>query len=213
MRFASIWTAGVVTCALCLAARGQNAPPKIEGIPPRAAPSDYQFHAQAGTLTVAVEFAGHSVPTPEGTLTTEDYVVIETAVYGPPGARTKLSVADFSLRVNGKKPVTGQSSEPVVRTLRDLELEPTASEQKSKTSIGTGGQSETSSTPAPYRVPDALRHEWRQRLQKITLPEGDRALPQAGLIYFPYRGKTEKIQSIELIYAGPAGQFTLALQP
>jgi hypothetical protein len=92
-------------------------------------------------------------------------------------------------------------------------LEPTASEQKSKTSIGTGGQSGASSTPAPYRVPDALRHEWRQRLQKASLPGGDRALPQAGLIYFPYRGKTEKIQSLELIYKGPAGECTLALQP
>ena len=212
MRVASIRIASTFTCAVCLAFQGQVAPPKDEGIPPRTAPSDYEFHAQAGALTVAAEFTGHSVATPEGTLTTDEYVVVELAVYGPAGARTKLSPEDFSLRINRKKPEMGQAYEFVVRTLRDLEAEPTATEQKSKTSIGTGGQSEGNSTPPPYRVPDATRHEWRQRLQKISLPEGDRLLPKAGLIYFPYRGKTDKIQSIELIYAGPAGKCTMALQ-
>jgi hypothetical protein len=53
----------------------------------------------------------------------------------------------------------------------------------------------------------------QQRVQKTALPEGDRALPQAGLIFFPYRGKVDKIRSIELVYAGPAGTATLALQP
>ena len=212
MRNPSIFIVGILALALCLCAQKQNTPP--EGIAPRATPTDYQFHAQADKLTVAAEFTGHSVGTPEGTLTTEDYVVIETAVYGPPGARTKLSAGDFSLRVNGKKPVTGQPYGLVANTLRDLELEPTASEQKSKTSTtGSGGQSDFGSKPEPYRVPDALRHDWRQRLQKASLPEGDRALPQAGLIYFLYHGKTEKIQSIELTYTGPAGQFTLALHP
>jgi hypothetical protein len=52
-----------------------------------------------------------------------------------------------------------------------------------------------------------------QRVQKATLPEGDRALPLAGLIFFQYRGKTQGIHSIELIYAGPAGKASLTLQP
>jgi hypothetical protein len=52
-----------------------------------------------------------------------------------------------------------------------------------------------------------------QRVQKAALPEGDRTLPVAGLIFFQYRGKTQGIHSIELIYAGPAGKVTLALQP
>jgi hypothetical protein len=52
-----------------------------------------------------------------------------------------------------------------------------------------------------------------QRVQKAALPEGDRTLPQAGLIFFQYRGKTQSIHSIELIYVGPAGKATLTLQP
>ncbi len=214
MRYASILVIGILTPALYLCAQEHNASAKEPGIPPRATPADYQFHAQAGTLTVAAEFTGHSVGTPEGTLTTEDYVVIETAVYGPAGARTALSPGDFSLRVNrNKKTIPGEPYGLVVKTLRDFNIEPTASEQKSKTSVGTGGQSGQSSTPPPFRVPDAVRHEWKERLEKASLPEGDRVLPQAGLVYFPYHGKTEKIQSLELIYKGPAGQCTIDLQP
>jgi hypothetical protein len=52
-----------------------------------------------------------------------------------------------------------------------------------------------------------------QRVQKAVLPEGDRALPQAGLLFFSYRGKPQGIRSIELLYSGPAGKVTLPLQP
>jgi hypothetical protein len=62
-------------------------------------------------------------------------------------------------------------------------------------------------------VPDELKHKYSQQLQKLTLPEGDRALPQAGLIYFPYHGRIEKIQSLELTYSGAAGQVTMTVAP
>ncbi len=197
-----VLTAAILSATLSLCAQEpkqepNTTPPKAEGIPARAAPTDYQSHAQAGPLTIAAEFTGHSLATPESTLTTEDYVVIEAAIYGPPGTHIKISHEDFSLRVNGKKKMAlqGQPYGAVVRTLKDPELEPTAEETKSKTSVSTGGGGGGNEPPPPYRVPDATRHEWSQRLQKLSLPEGDRALPQAGLIYFLLRGKTEKIQS------------------
>src|SRR5579884_4271081 len=79
--------------------------PSIEakGVPPRAAPTDYQAVALAGPLTIAAEFAGHSIPTPDGTYSSEDAVVVEVAVFGPPGTHAQLSSSDFSLRINGKK--------------------------------------------------------------------------------------------------------------
>jgi hypothetical protein len=212
MRNVAIFLVAIAAPALCVGAQAPSAPSKEPGIPPRATPGDYQFHGPVGKLTLAAEFTGHAVGTPEGPLTTDDYVVVEAAVFGPAGARATLAASDFSLRVNRKKPIPADPYGLVVRTLRDLSLEPTAAEQKSsKTSIGSGGQGD-SSPPPPYRVPDATRHEWSQRLAKASMPEGDRALPVAGLIYFPYHGKTEKIQSVELIYNGPAGKGSLALQ-
>src|SRR5450631_1202247 len=75
---------------------------ETKGMPPRATPGDYQAHTQAGALTLAAEFVGHSVPTPEATYSTEDFVVVETGLFGPREARAKLSIGDFSLRINGK---------------------------------------------------------------------------------------------------------------
>jgi hypothetical protein len=91
MRFSAALRNGVWIAALCLCAQGQNTPGKDapikeeKGLPPRATPGDYEAHAQAGTVTVAAEFKGHSVPTLEATYSTEDYVVVETGLFRPAG--------------------------------------------------------------------------------------------------------------------------------
>lgn len=223
MRLFSTLKTGILLTALCLCARGQTAAGKdaavneAKGLPPRATPADYQAQAQAGTVTVVAEFTGHAVPTPQGALSTEDYVVVETGFFGTPGLRTKLSAEDFSLRVNGKKsPLSSQPFGMVLGSLKDPEWEPPADTKKSKSSMsggGGGGQGESNEPVTPPKMPFPLRRAMEQRVQKATLPEGDRALPVAGLIYFQYRGKTKDIRSLELIYSGPAGKATLTLQP
>ena len=167
---------------------------------------------------IAAEFTGHSVPTLQGPLSTEDYVVIETGLFGSRGAQIKLSADDFSLRINGKKkPLPAQQFGLILESLKDPEWEPPeAAEKKSKTRFGSGGgaqQGQSGGPPAPVKIPIAVQRAMAQRVQQAALPEGDRPLPQAGLIFFQYRGKTKNIHSIELIYAGPAGTATLTLQP
>ena len=187
---------------------------EVKGMPPRVAPTEYQAHGEAGPLTIAADFTGHSVATPEATYTTEDYVVVEVGLFGAPGARAKLSTGDFSLRINGKK--TASPSQPyqlVFKALKDPEWEPPSKESKSKTSIGGGGGGDSGGPPAPVHMPLELRRAMEQRVQRVTMLEGDRALPQAGLLFFEYRGKTQGIRSLELIYNGSAGNASLALQP
>ncbi|MEP6536890.1 MAG: hypothetical protein ABJF23_16290 [Bryobacteraceae bacterium] len=203
----------LIIAALCVCASGQ-APPveKVPGLPPRLAATDYQSHASAGTVTIAAEFTGHSVPTPQETLNSEDYVVVETALFGPADTKLILSVEDFALRVNGKKTLPRQPFGMVFQSLKNPELEPPASAAKSKTNVGSGGQGD-SAPPPVYHIPPDVKHAMQQHVQKAALPLGERGLPVAGLIFFQYRGKTQNIQSLELIYSGPAGKATLALQP
>lgn len=212
--------------ALCLGAPGQGTPAKeapaseVRGIPPRATPNDYQAHAAAGTVTVAAEFMGHSILTPDGTTyTNEDYVAVETGLFGPAGAALKISATDFTLRVYSKKMVSvpSQPFGMVFRALKDPVWEDQqAVELKEKKGSGTGistGGNKDNSPPAPVHMPLEMQRAMQQRVQKAALPEGDRSLPQAGLLFFPYRGKTQGIRAMELVYAGPAGTATLALQP
>ena len=211
--------------ALCLFAQEPATPPKevhvletAQGLPPRVSPNDYQSRMKVGQVALAAEFDRHAVPTAEETLNTEDYVVVETALYGPPGARLVISLDDFSLRINGKKNVL--RSEPygaILASIKDPEYEPpeakAAKEAKSKTSIGGGGGDQQSGPPPVIHIPLEKQRSMAQHTQKASLPLGDRALPQAGLLFFKYRGKADRLESVELIYDGPAGKAKLDLRP
>jgi hypothetical protein len=226
MRFATI-RVGAVSAAIigaaaylyCQTAATKAAPGSdSQGLPPRAGPTDYQAHGKAGPVTIAAEFSGHFVPTKEATYTTEDYVVVETGLFGEPEARLTLSPGDFSLRINGKKMASpAQSYVLVMSSLKDPEWSPpgsSSSPSKSKTSVnGGGGGQGDSAPPAPVHMPPELQHRMNVRVQKASLAEGDRPLPQAGLLFFSYRGQTKGIRSVELLYKGPAGEATIALHP
>ncbi len=114
-----------------------------KGMPPRSTPGDYQAHAQTGGFTIGAEFAGHSIPDPQSVLSTEDFVVVEVGVFGPPDGHLNLSYENFSLKINGKKtPLSGAGE--VTRTFKSLK-DPEfgacgeSGEAKTKTNIGGGG--------------------------------------------------------------------------
>jgi hypothetical protein len=218
-RFSMILAAALSLGAQEPAAPGNEARKEAQalpqGLPPRVAPTDYQAQAKAGTVTIAAEFTGHSVPTARGVLTTEDFVMVETGLYGPADARLQISLDDFSLRINGKK--TPLRSEPFGLTLTSLKdpewSPPDPAASKSKGGLSTGGQGESSSPPPVVKIPVEVQRSMGLRTQKAALPLGDRPLPQAGLLFFRYRGKVQKIASLELLYEGPAGKATLKLHP
>jgi hypothetical protein len=230
MRLSSLLRIGLLMAVIPLAAvsaraqaqdaPAQDAPSKeaagneSKGMPPRATPADYQAHVQAGAVTVAAEFVGHSVPTPEATYSTEDFIVVETGLFGPPQARLKLSIGDFSLRINGRKmALPSQPYGLAFSSLKDPEWEPPSKPKDDKPMLNAGGGKADDTFKTVVRMPIELKRTMQQRVQRSSMPEGDRALPQAGLLFFEYRGKTQSIRSMELVYSGPAGNATLALQP
>jgi len=221
-------TAGVLTCADSLPAQEES--PKVpeaqskdaqaKGMPPRSAPTEYQAQAKTKTVTLGAEFMGHAVPTPEQTVDAEDYIVVEAGIFGPAGARLALARGDFSLRINGKK--IASPSEPyelVFHSLKDPQWQPPADADDSKSkggggiTTGNGGGAGEKVPPLPPKMPFPLRRAMEQHVQRAAMQEGERPLPQAGLLFFLYHGKVESIRSLELIYNGAAGNATLTLQP
>jgi hypothetical protein len=187
-----------------------------KGMPPRASPSDYQAQAHAGPVTIAADFAGHSVTTMDAVYSSEDYVVVEVAFFGAGGGRLNVSAENFTLKLKDKK--NALPSQPfgyLTRSLKDPEWQPPEEDQeekKSKTGINTGGGGGNEPKVVP-KMPLELRRKMEQRVFKSVLPEGDRALPVAGLIFFQYRGKAQNMKGMELVYSGPAGTVSLPLQP
>ncbi len=205
----------VLAAVQCSFAQPPAAPRESQGLPPRLAPSDYLAQAKVGSITIAADFTGHGIPNAEDPLNSEDFVAVEVGLFGAPDAHLTITASEFSLRINGKK--SALPSQPwglVAKNIKDPNWTPPEAEegQKSKSSFGTGGQLAGSPPPLPPKPPIELLRNWQQRLKRAALAEGDRALPQAGLLFFQYRGKLESIKSVELLYEGPAGSATLTLQ-
>jgi len=155
-------------------------PEPSKGVPPRATPNDYQAHAQAGTVTIAAEYSAHSISDPQSVLSTEDYVVVEVGLFGPPDARLRLSYTDFSMRMNGKKQLLpAQPYALVFKSLKDPEYEaPEAAAakeaKKGQTSMTTGGTTSNAppdSLPPIIHIPIAITRGWEQRVQRAALPD------------------------------------------
>jgi hypothetical protein len=213
-------TVGFLLTSLCLPAQ-EPAPAKdtqSKGMPPRANPTEYQAQAHAGNVTIAAEFMRHAVPTPEQTVASDDYVVVEAGFFGPPDAKITLARGDFALRINGKKiPSPSEPYEMVFKSLKDPEWQPPDQPEQSKSkgglTTGNTGGAGNQLPPAPPKMPFELRRAMEQHVQRAAMLEGERPLPQAGLLFFLYRGKEDGIRSLELIYTGAAGTATLTLQP
>ncbi len=194
---------------------GDEALTRAGNLPPRATAADYQFRVQAGKVTIAAEFTGHAVQTTEGgPYTTEDFIMVEAALFGPAGTRLPISYQDFSLRVNGKKmPVPAVPYLAVFKSLKDPDWEPTSAQAKEgKTMVGGGGDGKDGDLPRIEHMPIERQRAMQQRVMKVSLGEGERPLPQAGMLFFEYHGEMKAIHSLELIYNGPASKATLALQ-
>jgi hypothetical protein len=186
------------------------------GMPPRIAPTEYQTHAKVGDFTIAADFDEHSIPTPDGTFTSEEYVAVEAAFFGPEASHIKLAIEDFSLQINDRKvPLPSQAYALLFHSLADPEWQPPKQpdeDKGSKTGINTGGRGNEDKPPPP-KMPRDLRRAMEQKVLKVVMPEGDRPAPVAGLLFFQYRGKSKNIKTMSLVYNGAAGTVTIPLQP
>jgi hypothetical protein len=201
-----------------------------QGTTPKANASDYPAHAAVGDFTLAAEYLVHSIPAPEGSFFTEDYLVVEAAFFGPPLARVKMSAEHFTLRINGRKaPLMTQSPGIVGASLKypDWEQRPTVTASAGPVILGGPvpverfpGDPNARRGPAPPRVPESENPGGQakepampieERIQRAALPEGEHVAPAGGLLFFPFRGKTKSIRSLELLYDGPAGKVSLKL--
>lgn len=179
---------------------------ELKNVAPRTAPADYMAQGKVGEISIGADFVAHAVPTSHGTFKSEDYVVVEVAFYGAAGSKMKLAFSDFSLKINDRKmPIPGQPNGAVLRSLSDPEWVPPKVEEEKKKQPGDP-------PPIAPKMPFPLRRAMEQKVQKAALPEGERELPVAGLLFFPYRGKDEGIRSVELLYEGAAGKAELKFE-
>ena len=203
---------------------------------PQAA--DYPVHAQAGPVDVGAEYLVRSIPVRNQTLVASNYLVVEVAIYPPPGQALAVSGGQFTLSLNGNRQLLhAQAPGFVAASLKyaDWERRPTLVATGSMGDAGVIiGRPERverfpgdrrpaqERLPAPPRAPtpenpsglpkeEAPRPE--EAVVETALPSVQARGPISGYLYFAHKGKSKSIKTLDLLYEGPAGNATLRLAP
>jgi hypothetical protein len=191
------------------------------GTEPKPKAEDYEAHAQWKDLAIGAEYMVHSFAGEGVTYIAKDYLVVEVALYPPKGESFKVDPHAFSLRVNGaKRPILPVPSSFVASMLSHQDwstgprLEGSAGSGPADVIFGRprptqvpGGQG--TGTPLPPRAPapdppGGIERKPRvtaeELVVKVALPDGTRAGPVSGFLYFPYKGKVSSIKAVDLLY-------------
>ncbi len=201
-------------------------------ITPKDKAADYPVSSSLnGGLTIGAEYLLHTLPTKQGSLIANDYLVVEIAIYGAKGKTIDLDTAQFTLRVNKKTTIEPEGPGYVAASLKYSDWENT---RRLDLSGGTGNSTVVYGPPQSNRFPGdpTVRPPRTQplpddnpagiekepplsideRIERAWLPSGEQNLPLAGVVCFPFKGKTKSVKTLELIYKGPAGDVVLKLE-
>ncbi len=205
----------VPLCIGCVAlAFGQS------GTVPKPQAADYEVHLQAKHASVGAEFMIHSFSGEGATYIAPDYLVVEVALYPPKDHTVLVKAPEFSLRVNGKRPI---QPAPATLLAADFQHPDWSTRPRLEGSAGSGPVGVILGRPRPSRVPGEQdpgtprlprvpdpdppgglapqpRLTAEELVVKVALPEGTFAGPVSGFLYFPYKGKVASIKSAELLY-------------
>jgi hypothetical protein len=194
-----------------------------QGTLPKAHPEDYPVHARAGSAVIAAEYMAHSFSGAGQMYLVKDYVVVEAAVFPAPGQPVKLDASRFHLRLNGKRePLGSVPATMVAVSLQHPEWTPGRTLEMDaglgNAGVRAGGPPVNDhpfpGAPEPHRLPTPPRAPKDDRtglerpepvspsqlVLETALPEGERAKPAAGFVYFPYKGKLSSVKTLSLVY-------------
>jgi hypothetical protein len=207
----------------------------FSGAEPTRKPQEYPAHARVGTIIIAAENLGPSVPAPSGGIYLKDYIAIEVAVFSQSALRstTPLSPSHFGLRINGSRSILRPDSPGFVAAALKYSDWERYRGLEARAGIGDAGVVLGRPTPtarfpgdrrpiegrAPNPVPRVESPVQQQKeetpidelVQTAALLEGEPVLPTSGVLYFQYKGKLKKIKKLELVYEGPSGEVSLKI--
>jgi len=189
------------------------------GTDPKPKPEDYEAHTKVGAVSIGAEFLIHSFSGQNVTYLAPDFLVVEVALYPPKGAEIDVQPTGFSLRLNGRKPLSPAQVSLVQSSLDHPEWRPTP-RLEAGAGVGDGavvlgaprqekipgrppqtypvpGPDENPAAPGVSRDPHPTAS---QLLVQTALPVGIHRGPVSGYLYFPFRGKPGSLKTVELLF-------------
>lgn len=203
----SIW---LFCCAAAALAQG--------GTDPKAKAEDYEVHSRSKDVALGAEYMIHSFSGQGQTYVARDFLVVEVALFPAKGQAIEVNEGSFALRINGRKQaVSPAPPQMVAATLQHPEwrsgprLEGVGGLGNGGVIFGRpappqvpGGREPPPPLPSPADNPSGIetgpRVKAHELVVRTALPEGRHRRPVSGFLYFPYKGKTTSIKSLELLY-------------
>jgi hypothetical protein len=193
-----------------------------QGTKPKATPEEYPVHGQEASTAIGAEYMVHSFSRGEVTYLAKDYLVVEVALFPAKDQPIDVHLADFSLRINAKKPallpdspamVAASLTHPEWRTEPHVEMvggvgNGTVILGRPRPSTIPGNPDPNATGPTVPQVPkdnpsgiESQPRETADRMAVDTaLPEGSQKWPVSGFLYFAFTGKPSSIKSLELVH-------------
>jgi hypothetical protein len=193
-----------------------------QGTVPKSNPDEYEVHAAAAAVEIGAEFMVHSVLAEGQSTVLKDYLVIEVALFPPKRILLQSDQGSFTLRLNGKT-VAQATPQMVAASMQRPAWSPGP---RVEGDVGVGNTDVILGRPVPQRPPygnvpgqqtplprpptpeeragidPPERVTPAQLVVRTALPEGRFDGAVSGYLYFPFRGKTASIRSLELEYDG-----------
>ena len=180
------------------------------GTQPKPKPEDYEVSAKGKDFRIGAEYMVHSFSGNGKMYIIENYLVVEVALYPPEksDAEVKADPGAFRLRVDGKKPILSPdppATAAVAFRKQGSVLGKVLGGVAPVLLGGAGGSRMPGPQPAPNPnppggIPQAEPDDASELLQSVAFPTGTFEGPVAGFLYFAYRGKPGKIETLELLY-------------
>jgi hypothetical protein len=213
----------------------------LAGTRPRTSAFDYRLQASQPGVTVAAEMLPpEQVKNTFSTSLTEDYLVVEVALFPDASGGVEVRRDDFALRVGGE---TIRPADPaaLARTLQrknggaqrrrgDIDVYPTVGVGYENgdpygrdpygrdrrgghvyTTAGVGVATGGAGSQRPAST-DRDRDTMQMELRDKGLTEGSAAKPVSGYLYFPYPAKKQKKAALDLEHFSRAGTARLTLK-
>ena len=202
------------------------------GTETRSKPGDYPVQKEIGNAVWGFEYNVRSVGSGNTSFIVGDYLVVEVAVFPKPGQTVDMNAQRLTLRINGKK--EGLLTQAPAMVSASLKYPDWSWRRQTQVQAGAGdagvilgrpqqvprfpGDNRPAQTrlpgpvprvPADAGAPEGEPFDPAQFIANTALPEGRFNKPVSGYVYFPYKGKLEKIKTVELIVAAGEGEGTV----
>jgi hypothetical protein len=204
-----------------------------QGTESKKSASEFPVHAALGDADVAADFMVRLISYGRESFVTDNFLVVEVAIFPHAGRVFDVRANQFSLRVNGKKEVLfAQTPGMVIASVKypDWETQSGGIGETGGGGVGIGGTAPVErfpGDPRARRIPrpgtgqddtdaQAVKEPRLSPSEVITrsaISEGPRKTPVSGYLFFPWRGNPAKLKSVELtITDEKSGPVTLRLR-